>query len=285
MAVVDTHVPPFYWSQLTQDDKDDFLKIRANFRQSQKVSSKDRRVITFRRELLVVLDYIERRPENMEARAILTGLCFAGPVICVNTRQLKSFLSRCKSSINGSFQQLGFVALRVKAKARECVVAVLPSLRTQQTILRQWTARYVSDNAKFCFYSVYPYENMPEVLPDDLFEQQGIGEETQTVKPVPFGFGLGQRTPLPLRPTILEFDLAPPTILEPVPVPVEEAKVDGAMKGSYSVCDFRPIEFEFTEPIEWGCGRPPMRKSGSVQVQSFGRTWNLFDDDDEDTVF
>jgi hypothetical protein len=280
MALLDCHIPPLFWSQLTQEDKDEFIKIRTNFRQSQKISSKDRRVITFRRELLVVLDFIERRPDSMEARAVLAGVCFAGPVICVNTRQLKSFLARCKSSINGSFQQLGFVALRVKAKARECVVAVLPSLRSQQTILRQWTARYVSEDAKFCFWSAFPYETLPDIHPDELFEQQPIADTTRATvsKPPPPAFlGLGPRAPL--KPTVLDCDLAPIELFGEAP----DTPRDTAMRMSFSVNDFHPGDFEFVGPIEAAFGKPPMRKSGSVQVQSFGRTWNLFDD--EDTVF
>jgi hypothetical protein len=88
MSAADPHLAPFYWSQLSQDDKDDFFKVRSHFRQGQKGSSKDRRIVTFRRELLVVLGFIERRRESMEARAVLAGVCFVGRLICVNTRQL-----------------------------------------------------------------------------------------------------------------------------------------------------------------------------------------------------
>lgn len=167
-----TPAPATFWNSLSQDDKNEYLRLRQSFHNGQKISSKDRRIVTFRKELNIVLQYLERSPENMEARCILIGVCFVGPLICVNTRQLKSFLSRCKSSINGSFQQLGYVALKTKAKARNCCVAVLPSLQNHQTVLRQWTVRVAGEEAPFCFVSSFSYVGLPDITDEDLFDEK-----------------------------------------------------------------------------------------------------------------
>lgn len=168
----DAQLPPAYWNMLSQDDKNEYMRLRQSFHHGQKISSKDRRIVTFRKELNAVLHFLERSEENKEARCVLTGVCFAGKVVCVNTRQLKSFLSRCKSSINGSFQQLGYVALRTKAKAKNCVITALPSLQNQQHILRQWTCRVVSEEAQFCFVSSFRHVQLPEILEEDLFDEK-----------------------------------------------------------------------------------------------------------------
>ncbi|OHS94075.1 hypothetical protein TRFO_39710 [Tritrichomonas foetus] len=217
MTASDLHLPQSYWNQLSQDDKNEFLRLRTNFHHGQKISSKDRRIVTFRKELLIVLNYLERGQENMETRCVLTGVCFAGPLVCVNTRQLKSFLSRCKSSINGSFQQLGFVALRTKAKAKSCVVAVLPSLENHQNILRQWTVRYTSVDAQFCFVSSYPYSNLPEITEDDLFdEKKGQTPEISVSQPAhPFYQQMGSLSPVAhLSPNHLLQQNLPQSILQ-----------------------------------------------------------------------
>lgn len=175
------------WNQLSQDDKNEYLRIREEFRKNQKVSSKDRRVVTFRKELMTVLQFLERGPDNLETRCILTGLCFAGPIVCVNTRQLKSFLCRCKSSINGSFQQLGYLALKTKSKTRNCVVAVLPSLENHQNILRQWTVRVVSDEAQFCFVSSFSNVKIPvKIEEDDLFFEKNMTDSMPIQQPRQF---------------------------------------------------------------------------------------------------
>ncbi|OHS96984.1 hypothetical protein TRFO_36877 [Tritrichomonas foetus] len=178
--VPEMNLPSQYWNAISQEDRNEFLRLRNNFHHGQKISSKDRRIITFSKELNIVLRFLERSEDNQEARCVLCGVCFVGPIVCVNTRQLKSFLSRCKSSINGSFQQLGFVALRTKAKARNCVLTALPSLQNHQNILRQWTVRYASDDARFCFVSSYSNLAMPEITPDDLFDEKKTAPRRST---------------------------------------------------------------------------------------------------------
>ena len=111
------NLPATYWNTLTNEDRAEFIKLRTQLHQSQKTSVKDRRLVSFSNEMTAILAFLERTEAGHEQRSILAGVAFAGPFICVNTRQLKSFLGRCKSSINGSFQQLGYVAVRTKSKA------------------------------------------------------------------------------------------------------------------------------------------------------------------------
>lgn len=172
MRTQEISLPHSYWGPLSPEDKTEFMRLRANFLQGQKISSKDRRIVTFRKELVSVLKYIERSDTHKEERSVLVGVCFAGPFICVNTRQLKNFLGRCKSSINGSFQQMGYSALRTKAKARACVVAVMPSLQNEQNILRQWTVRCASNDAQFCFISSFSHADLPTITEDDLYDEK-----------------------------------------------------------------------------------------------------------------
>jgi len=181
--VTEIQLPPVYWNALSQEDKKEYLSLKNSFLHGSKISSKDRRIVTFSNELQVVRNFLERSNENQEARCILTGVCFAGPIVCVNTRQLKTFLSRCKSSINGSFQQLGYVALRTKSKARNCIISVLPSLQSQQNILRQWTVRVASEDAMFCFVTSFSNVQLPEILDEDLFPEKKSPEADSRSKP------------------------------------------------------------------------------------------------------
>jgi hypothetical protein len=148
------------------------------FQEAPKMTCKDRRLDTFPRDLMLAISYIERSPTNTEARAILVGLCFIGPCVCVNTRQLKTFMARCKSSINGSFQQLGYVLIAARAKARECVLASLPALRAHREVMRQWTARFVSETARHCFLSSFPAARLPEIGMKDLYTEQKLRNPT-----------------------------------------------------------------------------------------------------------
>ena len=122
--------------------------------------------------MTTILQFLEQSESGREWRCILAGVAFAGPFICVNTRQLKNFLGRCKSSINGSFQQLGYVAVRTKSKAKSCVLSVIPSLANDPNLLRQWTVRCASDDAHFCFVSKFQPHPMPTITPEDLNEER-----------------------------------------------------------------------------------------------------------------
>ena len=168
----DLNLNPAFWDKLTSEDKVEFYNLKNRFHQSLNSSGKDRRVVTFANELMSVLKYIDRDMVHREERAILTGICFAGPFICVNTRQLKTFLGRCKSSINGSFQQMGYIALRTKAKSRNCIVSILKPLVNEQNILRQWTVRCASENTDFCYLSSFSVSQLPEITEADLYDEK-----------------------------------------------------------------------------------------------------------------
>ena len=165
-------INPVFWDKLSAEDKAEFNSLKNQFHQNFNSYGKDRRVVTFANELMSVLKFIDRDSMHREERSILTGVCFAGPLICVNTRQLKTFLGRCKSSINGSLQQMGYIALRTKAKARNCIISILKPLSNEPSILRQWTVRCASENTEFCYLSSFSTASLPEITDADLYEEK-----------------------------------------------------------------------------------------------------------------
>ena len=165
------NVPPGPWKLLSEQDKALYINLRNRFHQMQK-SFTDHCSSSFSNEIKLVIEYIDSSSLHREERAAVVGIAISGPIIAVNTRQLMSLLGRCKSSINGSLQNLGYQSLRSKTKARECVLSVLPSFEKDVCILRQWTARCATDNAKFCFCSKYPPHHIPVILATDLIEEK-----------------------------------------------------------------------------------------------------------------
>jgi hypothetical protein len=174
-------IPPLFWSILSQSDKTEFLRLRSIFRQNKESLSVLRRAITFSNELLVVLEFIERSSDNMETRAIVAGACFVGPLISVNTRQLKNFLGRCKSSINAILHELGYIGLRPRSKTRSCILAMMPSIARCPDLLRKWSVRHASKGAPFCFLSTFPARNLPVITKSDIDPE----EDLEPFSPVP----------------------------------------------------------------------------------------------------
>jgi hypothetical protein len=161
-------LPPFFWNLLSESDKSEFMRLCSVFYQNKCSTTRDRRSVTFANELLVALEYIERSSDNREARAVICGICFVGPMICINTRQLKGLLSRCKSSINGILQELGYIGVKSRSKTRSCILAAIPSLERNLSLLRQWSVRHASEDAQFCFLSKFPQPILPAITPEDF---------------------------------------------------------------------------------------------------------------------
>jgi hypothetical protein len=190
-------VPPHSWDMLSSEEQGEFAKLYAGFHQKQRISSKDRRSATFHGELEQVLRFVEHGTTFKEHRCIVAGICFAGPYVCINTRLLKNLLGRCKSSINGIFQQLGYSTLRTKSKARLCVVGCMPSLGVQQDFVRQWAVRLASEDAHYCFVSSSSWADFPPITADDLIDDHAAPKpRTMHFAPMP-----------PLKPHVLAFDL------------------------------------------------------------------------------
>jgi hypothetical protein len=159
-------VPPLYWSLLSDADKLEYVRLSQFFLADQALSGlvragREHRGAVFMREVLALLNYIERSVENAEIRCIVTGLAVHGPFVCINTRALKGILRRCKSSINGLFRELGYGQWRARW-GREFVMLAMPSLRRDPGLLRQWTIRQVADDSNFCFVSKIPRVELPD---------------------------------------------------------------------------------------------------------------------------
>lgn len=241
---MDIQVPPGPWKRLSEEDRNKFVRLRHHFHQMQK-TVKDHCYSSFSTELEFVIEFTDYTSTGREDRCAIAGLAIAGPFIAVNTRQLMSFLGRCKSSINGSLQNLGYQSLRSKTKSRECVLAILPSFEHDASILRQWTVRRVTESARFCFLSRYPPGPLPTIIAADLIEEKN--------KPKP------AKSPTPL--------VNQPVSLAPVAPPTYSQLPE--MSNSYSIECF-PQESSFSiEPEPY-----MMTHSNSMCLDSFDWTWD-----------
>ena len=238
-----------FWSRISPEDQIDFIRLRNSFLQNAKFSSKDRRVVAFRNELIIALKYIEKRSDNIEMRSIITGLSFCGPLIAVNNRQLKLFTGRCKSSINGSFQQLGYGAVKTKAKAKACVVDLLPSLATEPQLLRQWTVRIATDSVPFCFVSCPKNVPILSIIESDFVEEakQSIGSsDPSSAEGSPLQAKDGS-PPVELaahKAQQVHFQLNPPTFTNLFHTPVVQTPVQQQHNQSYPLMGQFPTQFQ-----------------------------------------
>lgn len=172
MLQLDLKVPRNHWTALSREDQTTFMQLHLHFIRQQKEHMKDRRNNTFFNDIQCLLQFIEYSPIRKDDRAICVGLACSGPYVCVNTQQIKIILGRCKSSINNSFQMIGYEAVKTKGKSREAILAIIPALSNEQNTLRKWTVRCASESSTCCFVSRFQMTNLPIINDEDLYDEK-----------------------------------------------------------------------------------------------------------------
>jgi len=162
------------WSTLPLSDQNFFFQLRHHFHHYKKPTGRDKRIEAFRTEILLCLHFIDKDMINRANRSRLIGMSIIGPFIIINTRILRMFLGRSKSSINGGLQQLGYVAVRNKVKAKQCMIQAIPTLESELSFMKQWSVRASSKNSLFCFLSKFPCKSIPEINDNDLLFEKAI---------------------------------------------------------------------------------------------------------------
>jgi hypothetical protein len=257
------------WGRLSSDDRAEFLRLRSELHQAQQLLGATSRVVSFTKELHIVLKFIERSESHREERSVLTGIAFGGPFICVNTRLLKAFLGRCKSSINGGFQQLGYVAVKTKAKARTCILALMRSLNGDISLLRQWSVRAASRTAELCFVSSFPVSHLPQVNQSDL---KLDGEANAGfICPLPIPMPRPMPMPIPMPVPMLMAMPVPRPVVVPAPIVVPKPVV---VPMPVVVPIVEPPDFQRFATFgqgEWaGAGRDYLEEFGDMRSFSLG---------------
>lgn len=142
---MDPASPPPYLvnpiESLSAEDGEYYMALQASFPETSHLTARDRKNNSFRKEVTQIIDFVDRRDEDREVRACATGLVKVGNLLCVNTRQLKKLIHRCKSSINNGLQHLGFTAVKLKPGDDRLLAAALPGIAHYPCIARQWTVR------------------------------------------------------------------------------------------------------------------------------------------------
>ena len=74
-------------------------------------------------------------------RSLVCGIVWLKNGIAINTHQLSILINKCKSSINGSFQSLGYGTIPTGCGTSNELITTFPFMRTNFAELRQWTMR------------------------------------------------------------------------------------------------------------------------------------------------
>ena len=133
--------PPLYWWLLNSSDLHQYTCLRIALTSSETKNQRNKRIATFTEAVEAVRAFAVRGDMYDKVRCLVCGIAWLPEGIAINTHQLKLLISRCKSSINGSLQKLGFTENLGRTAAANAIIAAYPFLKENQSELRKWSVR------------------------------------------------------------------------------------------------------------------------------------------------
>jgi hypothetical protein len=112
-----------------------------------------------------VLDSLRRYVLDDNMRGLVCGILWLDRGIAINTHQLSIVTNKCKSSLNGSFQSLGYGTIPSGADVGPEIIKVFPFMKGQFGMLRQWTIRQRIDDAQITGMTPLPTDPDDDISP------------------------------------------------------------------------------------------------------------------------
>ncbi|EAY04835.1 hypothetical protein TVAG_226480 [Trichomonas vaginalis G3] len=131
---------PNHYEDLEEEDKREYNQIRSIIQQSGR-NHRGKRLEAFSELLDTLKNFAVRGDSNDWKRCLVVGVCWLENAIAINTRQLRQLTNKCKSSINGSLQRIGYMPVANHSLLNDLLQEKIPFLKGNFSELRQWTIR------------------------------------------------------------------------------------------------------------------------------------------------
>lgn len=145
-SITDAEQLPRSFNLLKDEDKVEYISMKNRFREEINLSRHGERLDVFISRLKKVRNYVNKDsvPSNRWKRMVVCGIMFLDnfDALAINIQQLKILLGKCKSSINGSLQQLGYIAKPSTHEINQEIAQQVPLFKDDYLELKKWTIRY-----------------------------------------------------------------------------------------------------------------------------------------------
>ena len=126
---------------LSARDLDEYQNLRRYFFTESSKSKKGDRLDLLNKKLNRIKTYIEKSDGDDWKRGIVCGIFFLSNSLAINIQALRTLLGKCKSSINGSLQQLGYVAKAQTPEFTSELAQKIPLGFRHMAEINKWTMR------------------------------------------------------------------------------------------------------------------------------------------------
>jgi hypothetical protein len=103
-------------------------------------------VLSFSEALEAIKAFVVRNDKSDSTRALMCGVGWLPEGLAINIHQLRHLLPKCKSSINGSLQKLGYSISLRRGECSASILRELPCLRGNTPEVRKWSVRRKPDS-------------------------------------------------------------------------------------------------------------------------------------------
>ena len=141
MESIQINPEPQYWKTLSYKDQQEYAKLRKALSSPACKNRRNKSIATFAEIVDTIHNYVVQGDENDNKRALVCGITWIDDGVAINTHQLRLLISKCKSSINGSFQAMGYGTIPTASDSAGQLIQQFPFLKNNFPELRQWTVR------------------------------------------------------------------------------------------------------------------------------------------------
>ena len=178
---------PKFFEMLDEADQEKYRELRATLSSQMCRNRRGKRLETFGEMLGAIKNFCVRNDENDWKRCLVCGVCFFPTGIGINNRQLSILIDKCKSSINGSLQKMGYTAMQSRNESSESLTKAIPILKDNFNELREWTVRlYVAATPQphLPLYNVNTMYQYHSPMPNQ-YQSYGMYGPPQTMQQMP----------------------------------------------------------------------------------------------------
>lgn len=131
---------------LTDQDQETLKQLQSALSSTGSRNLRGKQLKTFSDMINIIQKFCIRGDAYDWRRCFVCGICWLNNGIAINNRRFGSLLGKCKSSINGSFQQLGYTTAPSRSESYDSIVEAIPILKNDMPSLREWTLRIRNAN-------------------------------------------------------------------------------------------------------------------------------------------
>lgn len=132
---------PQYYELLTDEDKEDYIRLREKLAMPEFSNQRGRSKNTFVAALELTRKYVNKSDVDSLKRSLVCGITWLSNGLAVNIQQMKLLMSKCKSSINNSFGLQGYETIPSGVDSAKELIVMFPFLKNNFSELRKWTIR------------------------------------------------------------------------------------------------------------------------------------------------